>query len=320
MAKTSEALPTLPSQTERESGEYPTSKKPDRVEHPEISFEELQGNALEEVEKAAREAEEYAESEGVSGIAESIRAEKKNAEQEIQRATEEAKTKIEKPELVREEQRQQLVERVDVENEKAKELKKALKEYGEDAERMLHLLEDEKRRTGKEDVREMSRLKSMKALSKQLRQSPEALLAMAAVAAMAGADRLKMEDAIIEQVDLKDVDPIAVKSIAERMYPAPQAAEEAPPVVSRAEPYEAPKKKGIGAIGIGVGAAGAAGAAGVFGIGSIFNAFAKTTEWFDRGLKYMFETDLVTKLKNYALFPEKVLDWMLKHTDEKEKK
>jgi hypothetical protein len=90
MANIAEQLPVESSESKkgRESGVF---EKASQETSPEVQFEELEGDARDEIERAAREAEAYAETHHAADLAKEIQHATEDAREDIQSASHEAR-------------------------------------------------------------------------------------------------------------------------------------------------------------------------------------------------------------------------------------
>jgi hypothetical protein len=349
MAKPAEALPEEP-RKRVESGAFPVgSAERPAEEPPEKALGALETKALGDIEAAASQAGTYAETEGAGDIAKAIQKETLQAKKEIHKATVEAKTAIglegedddEEWEEVEDDEWQEVSdEEISVEPEpteeeidaKEAEFFEGLDRDVQAAQKELHRLDDEKRRTGREDTERIKAMQRVITVATSLQRSPGAIRRLAEnLLRNISLDTLQTQ--IVKEVAAADaridVDPALatafasallfrmpfVESYEERVGPFEKKPEGGGPL----EPEKPATEKKEGATegmkqrmkNVAVGGA-ALGVAGVFGLGKITEWIGKGLERFGKTLEKLSEpTSLKKVIKAVADAPLDALDWML---------
>ncbi|MEO5927087.1 MAG: hypothetical protein ABIO72_00250 [Patescibacteria group bacterium] len=315
MANALEIRPTLDSHQERESGVF--EKSPDAKEGPMVSFEELEGDALMEVENAAFAAENYAMAEGHPELAVDIRKDMDATKEEVRKATDEEAAKagiaVERPKK-KGSKETKILEPIPV----------FIAREVEGYQQKINRLEEDQHRTGAPNAEKIQNAREAREVGLKIRENPVAIAAVAAlmVASDRSAERI---EAVLSQ-HVPEATPDAVKQwsrlfIGEKKSVSEKEEKKAeegtvkkmkPEVAVVAGPTEREEeKKGffstlwsgtktVGTLG---------GAAGFIGLGAgsgAFNGVARVFEGLDAFL------GIFTSKKKFLDGLEGALDWITK--------
>lgn len=211
MANAAETLVSAGPEKERESGEYEV------VDEAEVTFEDLEGDSLKEVEQVAKEAEEYAAKEGRPELVAQIKEETEAAKTRVRIATDEAAQKVGKKvhripvEALVPPERKSEVEPT------AKKAKALLEGKVEGYARRISDLRDEERRTGASKAGEIRALEQAKLFAWRVAESPEALLAIGSAAVVGEKGVEALRNALQRQVSDDGIDPEAQEKVLESL-------------------------------------------------------------------------------------------------------
>lgn len=328
MAKAAEKVPVSePTPAERESGVFPKGATEKEAGDHVVDLDQIEKEALAEVQRTAAEAEAYAAAHGATDIVKVVQDDTAQAVGDIADAKDDAR-------LATDPEAKEAHEKMTTK------LAEFFKAGQESYAQRIHALEEDHRRTGATHAAEIEAKRQAGVIASRLLASPIALGSLAALMLRPDKTRYDAQDIIDSEITTSDLDPFAIRHWAETLIedkdtdddevPSPpkekttktspppadaiplgsktEGAVSRPASTSRPDPKEGFLKRlwgnvkggtgttwvaGVGTVGVGLGMS-----------GGILKGISKAFMWFDSALGKLFSG------KGILGAPERLLDWM----------